>query len=177
VTRRLQPGDLVASRELDTIASGPVRVPDLDHLVHLQFRRYSGCPICHLHLRSFANRQDELAAAGIQEVAVFHSSAETMRGYQADLPFAVVADPGRALYREFGVEKSPRMVLHPRAWLAAMRGWTRSLPADDGSGHLGQPADFLIEPGGRLLACHNGAHANDQWSVDDLLRLVKAHAA
>lgn len=177
MTWRLQTGDVVAPRELDTVASGPARVPDPEHLVHLQFRRYSGCPICHLHLRSFANRHDELVAAGIREMAVFHSSAETMTGYQADLPFAVVADPARALYREFGVEKSLRVVLHPHAWVAAMRGWTRSLPADDGSGHLGQPADFLIAPDGRLLASHYGSHANDQWSVDELLRLVRVHVA
>jgi hypothetical protein len=60
--------------------------------------------------------------------------------------------------------------------MAAIQGWTRSLPADDGSGHLGQPADFLITLDGRLLACRYGAHANEQWSVDDLLRLARVHA-
>ncbi len=37
---------------------------------------------------------------------------------------------------------------------------------------LGLPADFLIDPDGRVLAAHYGTHANDQWSVDDLLRQV-----
>lgn len=151
-------------------------MPDPERLVHLQFRRYSGCPICHLHLRSFANRHTELVAAGLREVVVFHSSAETMTGYQAELPFDVVADPTRALYRDFGVEQSLRAVLHPRAWAAAIRGWNRSLPADDGSGHLMQPADFLIAPDGRLLACQYGTHANDQWSVDELLDHAGANA-
>jgi peroxiredoxin len=169
-------GETVTPRELATIASGPFRLPDPEHLVHLQFRRYSGCPICHLHLRSFADRHTEIAAAGVREVAVFHSSAETMTGYQAELPFAVVADPARQLYRDFGVERSWRTVLHPSAWMAVIRGWSRSLPADDGSGHLGRPADFLIAPDGRLLACRYGAHANDQWSVDDLLRLARVHS-
>jgi hypothetical protein len=176
VTRRKRAGEVLAPREHATLASGPVPLPDPEHVVHLQFRRYSGCPICHLHLRSFANRHGELLAAGVREVAVFHSSAETMTGYQAELPFAVVADPARALYRNFGVEQSLRAVLHPRAWAAAIRGWSRSLPADDGSGHLGRPADFLIAPDGRLLACRYGAHANDQWSVDDLLGLVHAYS-
>jgi hypothetical protein len=30
--------------------------PDSHHLIHLQFRRYAGCPICNLHLRSFVER-------------------------------------------------------------------------------------------------------------------------
>lgn len=174
---RMRAGDLVPARELTAVASNRVPVPDPDHLVHLQFRRYSGCPICHLHLRSFVLRHAEVVDAGVREVVVFHSSSETMSEYQAELPFALIADPGKALYRDFGVEKSIRAVLHPRAWWAAIRGWRRSLPADDGSGHLGQPADFLIAPDGRLVACHYGAHANDQWSVDDVLRLARETAA
>jgi hypothetical protein len=39
-------------------------------------------------------------------------------------------------------------------------------------GRLGLPADFLIDSDGRVLACERGTHANDQWSVDEVL----AHA-
>jgi hypothetical protein len=53
-------------------------------------------------------------AAGLREVAVFHSPAAQLRPHQADLPFPVVADPGRELYAAFGVETSIRAVLHPR---------------------------------------------------------------
>jgi hypothetical protein len=88
MARSVRAGETLAPRELATIASGSFRLPDPEHLVHLQFRRYSGCPICHLHLRSFANRHAEIVAAGVREVAIFHSSAETMTGYQAELPFA-----------------------------------------------------------------------------------------
>jgi hypothetical protein len=61
-----------------------------------------------LHLRSIARRHDELTAAGIREVAVFHSAAGQMLPHQGDLPFAVIADPGRELYAAFGVESSAR---------------------------------------------------------------------
>ena len=60
-------------------------------------------PVCNLHLRSIARRHDELLAAGNHEVAVFHSSAATMLEFQGQLPFAVIADPGKKLYAEFGV--------------------------------------------------------------------------
>ena len=36
-------------------------------------------------------------------------------------------------------------------------------------------ADFLIEPGGRILACKYGSHAYDQWSVDEILELCGGH--
>jgi hypothetical protein len=37
---------------------------------------------------------------------------------------------------------------------------------------LGLPADFLIEPGGRVIAAKYGRHAGDQWSVDEVLALA-----
>jgi hypothetical protein len=34
---------------------------------------------------------------------------------------------------------------------------------------LGLPADFLLDPDGTVVAAHYGRHADDQWSVDELL--------
>jgi len=174
--------DVLNRRELVDIHGDLVRVPDLRRLVHLQFRRYAGCPVCNLHLRSIALRHDEILAAGIHEVVVFHSSAETMLGFQGGLPFAAIADPEKKLYAEFGVEKMSPMAalmaaLSPRSWRAAGRALMRapSLPGAAGRGeeHLGLPADFLIGPDGRVLAARYGKYVDDQWSVDELLDLAK----
>lgn len=95
---RLRAGDTFSPRELRTLAGDTVRIPDPRQLVHLQMRRYAGCPLCSLHLRSFVRRKDDLARAGVREVAVFHSSAEELRRVHTDLPFDVVPDPERDLY-------------------------------------------------------------------------------
>lgn len=177
--QRIEVGDVIAPHEFSDIHGNLVQVPDLDDLVHLQFRRFAGCPICNLHLRSIAGRHDEIVAAGIREVAVFHSSAEAMREYQTELPFTTVADPGKQLYREFAVESSPKALLSPRAWLAGARGMKNQSmrgAAGLGEGHLGLPADFLIGSDGQVLAAKYGRHADDQWSVDELLRLAGAAA-
>lgn len=181
--RRMAGGAVIAGRELVAFSGERIRVPDADRLVHLQLRRFAGCPICNLHLQSVVQRHDEIVAAGIREIVVFHSTAEELRGYGADLPFDLVPDPERRLYVEFGVESSPRAVLDPRAWWPTLRGLNRSLrasaggrqpapPAHPHGGRLGLPADFLIASDGRVLACKYGVHAYDQWSVDDLLSLV-----
>jgi len=175
----------VPVRTLDTVAGARVQVPDPDRLVHLQFRRFAGCPVCNLHLRSVVTRLPEIEAAGIREVVVFHSAAESLGPYTADLPLDVVADPGRALYREFGVEYGPRALLDPRGWpgivravvaelRAVRRGEHPAPPTRPDGGRLGLPADFLIAPDGRILAAKHGAHVDDQWSVDELLALVPA---
>jgi len=174
----LDVGEKVSPRTLTTIGGAQVVLPTPNGTVHLQFRRFAGCPICSLHLREMARRRDEIADAGVAEVVVFHSSADALRRYQADLPFAVVADPDRKLYREFGVESSLGAVLHPGAMRGAVRGLlrTRSLtgPLGLGEDHLGKPADFLIGTDGTVLARKYGVHADDQWSVDELLELVTA---
>ncbi|WP_237109625.1 peroxiredoxin-like family protein [Nonomuraea sp. MG754425] len=158
-------------------------MPAVHGLTHLQFRRYAGCPICNTHLRSISLRHDELRDARITDIAVFHFSAEAMRPHQGDLPFHVVADPERTLYQEFGVEVSPRAVLHPKALAAPFKSSTyatvvRGLrsggsPAPPrGDNALGLPADFLIDADGLIVAAKYGRHAADQWSIDEMLHLA-----
>ena len=117
-------GSIVAPRELVSVSGAAVPIPDPARIVHLQFRRFAGCPICNVHLQSIVRRHDEIANAGIREVVIFHSTDEELRRVTN---------------------------LHPTG------------------GHLGLPADFLIGSDGRVIACKHGMHANDQWSVDEVL--------
>ncbi|MFI7278096.1 peroxiredoxin-like family protein [Streptomyces sp. NPDC049879] len=179
------PGSVVAPRELTALGGGSIAVPARDgKLVHLQFRRFAGCPVCNLHLRSVATRHGEITAAGIREVVVFHSPESELAPHADGLPFPLVADPEKALYREFGIERGARSVLSPRAWPAMAYGVLRDLGpvllrrrrppvARPEGGRLGLPGDFLIAPDGTVVAAKHGTHASDQWSVDELL----AHAA
>ena len=181
---KLSPGDRIKSRTWTDIGGRPVAVPDPDRMVHLQFRRFAGCPICNLHLRSFNRRLGEIDAAGVREVVVFHSTDEEMRRYESDLPFAAIGDPQKVLYTEFGVEAGLRALLDPRAWAGILGGMVDATAesirrgrlmgnANPHGGRVGLPADFLIAPDGRVRACKYGAHADDQWSVDEMLALAR----
>jgi peroxiredoxin len=181
-TGRLAVDAPIASRSLVAVTGEAIALPDPARLVHLQFRRFAGCPVCHLHLQTLSRRHAELVRHGVHEVVVFHTSAAELQPH-ATLPFALIADPDKQLYRAFGVEASPWALLDPRAWPAIVRGVARSAreivrrrerpPAlRPHGGRLGLPADFLIGQDGRVLACHYGMHADDQWSVDDVLARV-----
>ncbi len=175
-------GSVVAPRRLVTVSGEAVAVPDPDRLVHLQFRRFAGCPICNVHLQSFARRHDEIADAGVREVVVFHSTDQELLRYVGDLPFAAIGDPAKALYAEFGVGSSPRSLLHPRALTPAtvafaIRQGVGNVNMHPTGGHLGLPADFLIGRDGRIVACKRGRHANDQWTVDELLAYAHSENA
>jgi len=176
-------GDVVKPRDLAVVGGGTVRVPSGDRLTHLQFRRFAGCPLCNLHLRSIVRRHDEIEAAGIREVVFFHSPAEQLLQYAPELPFALVADPAKRFYREFGVQSGRRALLSPRVWPTVVRAIVTGLLHRDplpamkqDEGRLGLPADFLLSGDGRVLAMRYGAHAYDQWSVDDLLDTARRGA-
>jgi peroxiredoxin len=184
VTTLAAAGRTIGARALSTVGGDPVRVPNAQHVVHLQFRRFAGCPVCNLHLREYARRNDELVAAGVEEVVVFHSTIDALRPYVTGWPFAVVADPDRAMYAEFGVESSPRALLHPRAGWPILRGVASAVldvvrgrrplpPLHPPGGRYGLPADFLIAPDGAVVAAKYGEHVADNWTVDDVLRLVR----
>lgn len=204
----IEPGDIVPERTLTDVTGVPVRIPEPGRLTHLQLRRFAGCPVCNLHLRSVVGRLAEIEAADVREVVVFHSTEDELRPHAADLrrqaaiprggtaghrgaeagpPLAVVADPGKRLYAEFGVEPSRRAMLDPRAWAPILRGVLLSLrgllrrrhPSPSlfpEGGRYGLPGDFLIADDGRVIACKYGEHAYDQWSVDELLTLARKEA-
>jgi hypothetical protein len=180
---RLAVGDRVGSRVLQTL-TGPLPFPSPTGLTHLQLRRFAGCPVCNLHLRSFVLRSDEIAGAGIREAIVFHSSASELKQYQPDLPFPIVPDPDRKLYRAFGAERSLGAVLHPRLWrhvprilLGVIGGLRQEHQAPrlfPSGGQLGLPADVLLNAEGYVIAVGYGQHAYDQWTIDELLAYARA---
>lgn len=185
MSHRLKAGSVIEQQVLLSIRSMQIPIPDPGRLIHLQFRRFAGCPICDLHLHSIAGRHSELVSASIREVAVFHSSVADLLPFCQSLPFETIADPDKRLYTEFGVESGLRALLNPHVWAPILRGVVRSLgqtllgraplpTLTPRGGRLGLPADFLIAPSGAILACKYGSHAYDQWSVDEILALANA---
>src|SRR5437764_5308800 len=181
-------GDAFPTLELTATSSELVTVPDpAGDYVHLQLRRFAGCPICNRHLRSIVTRHDEIRSHGIREVVVFHSTSAELAKHEAELPFPLIADPERELYARLGVERRLSSLLSTRALSAAIAGQTAALgnhstqrtalgPIMPTGGRLGLPADFLITPNGRIAALNYGQHAYDQWTVDELLDHAAAAA-
>lgn len=163
-------GDTFPTLKLVTTSGQRVTISDADgDYVHLQLRRFAGCPICNLHLHSIVARHDEIRA-----------TAAELTKCESEMPFPLIADPERALCRRLGVERGPRSLLRARALRAMIAGQTAALlkrsamrgplaPFTPTGGLLGLPADFLIAPDGRLGALKYGKHAYDQWTVDELL--------
>lgn len=173
---RISVGAVLPGMELETVTGRRLTVPDPDgRFTHLQFRRFAGCPLCNTHLRTFQSRRAEIDREGICEVVFFHSSAALIVEHEEGFDLNLVADPTLEHYRRFGVEVSSGALLHPKVFGALLRSVTREkfrFPRVE-NGRLGLPADILLDGSGRVIACHYGSHAYDQWTVDELLALAE----
>lgn len=159
-TSRVKVGEWFPPLHTKTIHGRSLSVPNAAApFLHLQFLRFAGSSVCNLHLHSFVRRDLEIRRAGITEVVIFHSSKEELLPHQGYFPFAVVADPEKTLYEQYGVasfsqDKPERNPILNRA--------IRVLPAE-----------FLIADTGMVKAVHYGKHVTDRWSVDELLSLAR----
>lgn len=167
---KISVGDRILPRQIRSVHNTFLDVPGAN-LVHLQFRRFASCPICNLHIHTFVERHLELVEQGITEVVVFHSTEEETLKHASKIPFALIADPEKRLYKEFGIESSLLSVLNPASWRAALKGLMKfaEVPYEKGQNLLGLPADFLVAPSGEVVACYYGEHADDHWEVDEVL--------
>jgi peroxiredoxin len=149
-------GERFPSFNATNIHGANVSVPDQNQFIHLQFRRFAGCPICNLHLQSFVRRHNEIRDAGVREVVIFHSGDDELLPFQGSFPFDIIGDPEKRLYRQYGVETSIFAIVNPAAWPAMIKGnLAKSKPSMKRipkGGPLGLPADFLIAPDGNVLA-------------------------
>jgi peroxiredoxin len=181
---RLAPGRHVPVRRVRLLSGQTVDLADGGSMTHLQFRRFAGCPVCDLHLRSFVRRRAEVDTL-LREIIVFHSPPNELAAYAKDIPFPLIADPEKKLYAAYGAEAGLSALLHPRAWLTILRAVVAALPRVilrqrpmpplfPKGGRYGLPADFLVSPAGVVIAAHYGEHAGDQWSVDMVLSLASA---
>jgi peroxiredoxin len=183
--RRLRPGDRLDRLALTTIAGGRLSLPNGEDLIHVHLLRFAGCPVCTLHVHAFTGRHAEIELAGVRSLLVYPSTRQELARYQPELPFDVVADPERSLFRRLGAESSVRAVLDPRAWgpsavaiaqavATAVRERRPIAPRTSKEGSLGLPADLLIAPDGEVVGSKYGAHAADHWTVDEVIAAAAA---
>jgi peroxiredoxin len=165
----------------ETVSLANSRTP----LIHIQFRRHAGCPICDLHLRSVMKHEDELTKLGVSEIVFFHSTPEELKRHTSYLPFPCIADPTKIIYKKFGTEESKGVadsftwrVASALSWAVGsaivdlVKGERQLAPLHPTGGRDQFPADLLVNKAGKVLAAKYGMDIADQWSVKELFELA-----
>ena len=185
---KLAVGDTVPVTTFTTFKGETVSLENSNTpLIHIQFRRHAGCPICDLHLRSIMKREDELTNLGVSEIVFFHSNPEELKKHTSYLPFPCIADPTKTLYKEFGTEEG-RGIVDSFTWHVAgallsavgsamvdlVKGERQIAPLRPTGGRDQFPADFLVNKAGKILAVKYGKDIADQWSVNELFEVANS---
>ncbi len=143
--------------------------------VVLSFTRYAGCPVCQLLVGRLAAAMAEFRARSCGVWMVFQSTPERLREAMGRWQpgFEAVADPAAGLYDAFGATASLPGYLHPRSLMALLRATVAGKRHGHFEGRETQmPADFVIDPGGRIALAHHGRDVGDDVPVDALLAAV-----
>ena len=145
--------------------------------VLLKFYRFATCPVCNLHLREFLKKHEELSKAGIEVVVVYHSPKWRLeQNMQQQLPFPIIADPDKKLFKLYGVKNSLAGMFSFAVWrdyaLALAAGFSAGMLSHDG-GISGHPADFLVDEKGILRHAHYGVDYADSLTVSQALDVAR----
>ena len=149
--------------------------------VLLKFYRFATCPVCNLHMHRFIQDYKNIEALGLTAVVLYHSPAEKLESANLDLPpFALVPDPEKRIFRQYGVEKGLAGMFSPAVmrdyFLAMKAGFPPGMLSSDG-GVTGNPADFIVDADGRIAFAHYGRQYADSLTADQVLEIWQKHAA
>lgn len=120
------------------------------------------------------DRLDDLGDAAIAAVTFADPRRLAAHREHLDLPFPLLADPQRMLYRRFGLDRAPLWRIYNPGTLRLYgqllaRGRRLRRPVDD-TRQLG--GDFVIDADGRLAVAFRPRSPDDRPPIDDLVAAV-----
>ncbi|MEE8593516.1 MAG: peroxiredoxin-like family protein [Candidatus Bipolaricaulota bacterium] len=138
----------------------------------LSFFRYGACPLYNLRMSYLVDAFPRWKSKGLDILAVFESPAERLLETVASqpIPFPVIPDPERTLYRQYGVSAS---------WLGYLIGafrfrsfrnaFRQGFHPGKGEGAIAQlPAEFLIGPDLTIERTYYGNDIGDHLPIPEI---------
>lgn len=126
-------------------------------------------------------QQTTLDALGLTVLVVTFETGPAARAYaqDTDLPWPLLIDTSRALYRAYGMSRGRwRHIWGPATWWAYARLAARGHLPKRRPGDVAQlGGDVLIDPEGVVRVHHVGSGPADRPSVEALLRIVRERAS
>ena len=169
----LKSGDRAPSFALPSLDGSDVALEDYrGRKLLLAFFRYGACPLCNLRMTFLIDAFPRWQEKGLDVVAVFESPAERLLETVASqaIPFAVIPDPERALYRLYGVVPSLWGYVVGAFRVRAFRdAFQRGFRPGKGEGAITQlPAEFLIGPDLTIERAYYGKDIGDHLPIEEV---------
>lgn len=178
IGRRVRPGEMIRDFSLPDMSGNMVNLSDFQsRSVLLSFFRDASCPFCNLRLYELTRKHEQYRRQGLEVVAVFNSSPEVIKRYlgKRNRPFPMLGDADKEIFRLYGVESSWGILMKgmfnfSRMFSAFAKGF---MPAAGAFKPL-LPADFLIDPAGRVRATYYSRDAARHISLGVVEKFIVA---
>ena len=174
---RLFAPETAPALDLVDIHGQPITLHRAGRLTLLSFFRDAACPFCNFRIYELTSRHAELAARGLDIVAVFSASqAEVLRfAGQRPRPFPLAADPTSGAHQIYGIERSfwRKLKAIVTRVPTLLKGLRLVGLVGLNTGNL-MPADFLIDQHGRIAEAYYGRDAGDRIPLQQVERLLPA---
>jgi len=145
--------------------------------IFLAFMRYAGCPVCNFRMHELIEKFDSLKSLGFDLIVVYESEPATLKEYliERKVPFSVIGDPKRKLYKKFGVEssfgKTLKSAFKKQTYTAKREGSKGNSHKPKREGKLTSiPADFIISRDGMIEIAHYGKSISDHFPLNYILK-------
>ncbi|MFC2078634.1 peroxiredoxin-like family protein [Candidatus Bipolaricaulota bacterium] len=171
--RRLADGDQAPSFRATTLEGETVSLADYaERRLLLSFFRYGACPLCNLRMAFLIDAFPRWQAKGLDVIAIFESPAERLLETVASqpIPFPVIPDPDRILYKQYGVTASWfGYVVGAFRVRSFRKAFQRGFRIGRGEGAINQlPAEFLIEPDLMIERSYYGKDIGDHLPLEEI---------
>jgi peroxiredoxin Q/BCP len=147
--------------------------------VWLIFYRYPGCPLCNLHISALKRRYPDFSSGGLKIITIFESPNSKFDPEMKDvraMPFPLIADPERVLYRAYGTEVKLSGVVRPSVGATFLKAIFSGYKQGNIDGKLGQmPAHFLIAEDGTVEQAYYGRNIADHIPFEVVEKFVESH--
>jgi peroxiredoxin len=167
---KIQPGQPAKNFSTEDISGNALALDDFKgKRLMLSFYRYAACPLCNLRIHQLIQQHASLVGKNLHLIAVFQSPKESIHKYvgRQSIPFPVIADPQRMLYKLYGIESSWSGFIKGSLRLrlvtsALMKGF---FPGPMEGIKSMVPADFLIGPDLTVQMAYYGSDIGDHLPI------------
>lgn len=156
---RLKAGDHAPALRLVDVEGKLVMLGPRQRRTLLCFFGDAACAFCNVYIYDLLERYERLARLGLGVIVLYRAPQEAVWHFVSGRPrpFPVVADPDGVAYSAYGVERSLWGKL--RGIVTRLPTFVRGLRMVGVAGinvNLTMPADFLLDPHGRIVEAHYG---------------------
>ena len=150
--------------------------------IYLTFMRNVSCPFCNVRVHRLMGNRLRLERSGLKVILLFESSGEKLQKsilHQGLLPWNLIGDPEKNLYKTYGVEKSVFKML--RTYISAnnvketitlSKTLETTKEKDKDASDTLIPADFFINEDFIIERAHYGKHLDNHLPIEDIWKFA-----